>query len=199
MNKLQFAVLTPPGLPDPSLAIAASRFGALGVLDLDYCPTPQAMRQALADLSRYAAHPFGVRVHYRQQELLDVLLDSRPQGLDTLLLVGTDPQGLQAQIEVMQDRLRQIFVEVLDVKTARLVEAMGVAGVVVKGNEAGGFVSQETTFVLLQQCLAEVSLPVFAHGGIGLHTAAACYAAGAAGVVLDSQLALAASRSCRPL
>ena len=35
-----------------------------------------------------------------------------------------------------------------------------------------------------------MSLPVFAQGGIGLYTAAACYAAGAAGCVLEIQLSL---------
>jgi acyl transferase domain-containing protein/NAD(P)H-dependent flavin oxidoreductase YrpB (nitropropane dioxygenase family)/NAD(P)-dependent dehydrogenase (short-subunit alcohol dehydrogenase family) len=65
-----------------------------------------------------------------------------------------------------------------------------VDGLIAKGNEAGGWVGEETTFILLQQLLNRVSVPVWAHGGIGLHTSAACYVAGAAGVVLDSQLAL---------
>jgi len=51
-------------------------------------------------------------------------------------------------------------------------------------------VGEETTFILLQRFLTRLSLPIWAQGGIGLRTAAACYAAGAAGVVLDSQLYL---------
>jgi hypothetical protein len=58
--------------------------------------------------------------------------------------------------------------------------------------ESGGRVSDLSTFVLLQQLLEDgtVSLPVWAAGGVGLRTAAACVLGGAAGVVLDSQLAL---------
>ena len=41
------------------------------------------------------------------------------------------------------------------------------------------------------------SVPVHVRGGIGLRTAAACRAGGAAGVVLDDQLALA--RECGAL
>lgn len=47
--------------------------------------------------------------------------------------------------------------------------------------------------MLLQHLLADpaVDVPVYAAGGIGAHTAAAAVAGGAAGVVLDVQLALA--------
>lgn len=55
---------------------------------------------------------------------------------------------------------------------------------------AGGRVGQETTFVLLQRLLGSSDLPIYAWGGIGLYSAAACCAGGAAGVVLDWQLAL---------
>ena len=49
-----------------------------------------------------------------------------------------------------------------------------------------------STFVLLQRLLAGdgPGVPVWACGGIGPHTAAAAVAGGAAGVVLDVQLAL---------
>lgn len=55
-----------------------------------------------------------------------------------------------------------------------------------------GRVGELTTFVLLQRLLSqpELSVPVFAAGGIGPHTAAAAVAGGATGVVLDTQLAL---------
>jgi len=43
---------------------------------------------------------------------------------------------------------------------------------------------------LLQQLVAELDLPVWAAGGIGVHTAAGAVAGGATGIVLDSQLAL---------
>ena len=69
---------------------------------------------------------------------------------------------------------------------------------VAKGHEAGGAVGEETTFILLQRLLREFTLPIWAHGGIGLHSSAACYVAGAAGVVLDSQLLLLAESALLP-
>ncbi|MGW9432698.1 beta-ketoacyl synthase N-terminal-like domain-containing protein, partial [Streptomyces decoyicus] len=56
-----------------------------------------------------------------------------------------------------------------------------------------------TTCVLLQRVLADpsVTVPVLAAGGIGPHTAAAAVAGGAAGVLLDSQLALTTEGEAR--
>ncbi|MCI4086008.1 SDR family NAD(P)-dependent oxidoreductase [Streptomyces sp. MMS21 TC-5] len=70
--------------------------------------------------------------------------------------------------------------------------AAGAHCLVAKGHEAGGRVGASTTFVLLQRLLGDPSLtlPVRAFGGIGPHTAAAAVAGGAAGVLLDVQLAL---------
>ncbi|WP_338118481.1 beta-ketoacyl synthase N-terminal-like domain-containing protein, partial [Streptomyces coryli] len=71
--------------------------------------------------------------------------------------------------------------------------ADGADGLIARGSECGGGpVGELSTFVLLQQLLAEprLTLPVWAAGGIGEHTAAAAVLGGAAGVVLDVQLAL---------
>jgi len=59
-----------------------------------------------------------------------------------------------------------------------------------KGHEAGGAVGEESTFVLLQRVLRHTELPVYVRGGIGLHSAAACWVGGAAGAVLDNQMLL---------
>ena len=64
-------------------------------------------------------------------------------------------------------------------------------GLIVAGNEAGGWGGAESSFVLLQGVLAEGGPPVWVRGGIGPNVAAGCVAAGAAGVVLDGALLLA--------
>ncbi|WP_395106125.1 SDR family NAD(P)-dependent oxidoreductase [Actinomadura sp. SCN-SB] len=94
-------------------------------------------------------------------------------------------------------RGRRILVEVVDPEEAIAALARfggtGVlGGLIARGFEGGGRVGHLTTFVLLQRLLgdAQVNVPVWACGGIGPHTAAAAVAGGAAGVVLDSQLAL---------
>ncbi|MFG2944625.1 SDR family NAD(P)-dependent oxidoreductase [Streptomyces adustus] len=85
-----------------------------------------------------------------------------------------------------------MLVEVTDLEEARAAVRAGAYGLIARGSECGGRVGELSAFVLLQQLLAapDVPLPVWACGGIGPRTAAAAMAGGAAGVVLDAQLAL---------
>jgi acyl transferase domain-containing protein/NAD(P)H-dependent flavin oxidoreductase YrpB (nitropropane dioxygenase family) len=86
----------------------------------------------------------------------------------------------------------RILAEVTDLAQAREAVRAGAHGLIARGNESGGRVGDLSTFVLLQQLLGEgdLDVPVWACGGIGPRTAVAAVAGGAAGVVLDSQLAL---------
>ncbi|OEU78371.1 MAG: hypothetical protein BA865_04125, partial [Desulfobacterales bacterium S5133MH4] len=113
-----------------------------------------------------------------------------PEHLKVVMLTYADPQILGQEAQALRDRGLTIILESACLEQALVGEQIGVNGVIAKGHEAGGRVGKETTFILLQRLLKSLSLPVWAQGGIGLHTAAACYAAGAAGVILDTQLAL---------
>ena len=194
MNDFQTIVTTPFRQLSPAIAIAATRAGGLGCCDLEFAENARTVRQAVETLERFAKGPYGVRASYRQDDLLAALSGDSLPRLEFLILAArgqVDSDPLRQQVDVAHSRGLRVLLEVTDVFLAQLGEALGVDGIVAKGHESGGFVGEETTFVLLQRCLTGVSLPVYAHGGIGLHTAAACYAAGAAGVVLDAQLALA--------
>ncbi|HEY6422755.1 MAG TPA: beta-ketoacyl synthase N-terminal-like domain-containing protein, partial [Pseudonocardiaceae bacterium] len=172
--------VTPFEEPNAPLTVALARAGAVGVLDLGR--DADRARAALADVCRWWRGGFGVRL---------------PAGCPLT------PADLPEQVDLVVHRFgarwspasgRRAFVEVTSVAQARAARQAGVSGLIAKGAEAGGRVGTTTTFVLLQQLLADpqIRIPVWAAGGIGLHTAAAAVAGGAAGVVLDSQLALVA-------
>ncbi|MEU6153461.1 SDR family NAD(P)-dependent oxidoreductase [Actinosynnema sp. NPDC047251] len=162
--------------PAPRLTATAARAGGLGVLELS-TSDPRAAADALDRAARWTAGRFGVRVRP------GCAVPDLPDAADTVLLA--DPARTAADFPG-----RRVLVEVVDLAEARAAVAAGAAGLVVRGREAGGRVGGLSTFVLLQQVLAAVSIPVWAAGGIGPHTAAAAVAGGAAGVVLDTQLAL---------
>ncbi|MCJ0869780.1 type I polyketide synthase [Streptomyces sp. AP-93] len=117
-----------------------------------------------------------------------------PAEVDTVLLAdpaGHTPGGV-AGWAAAAGRPR-VWAEITDPAQAAAAVAAGAEALVAKGHEAGGRVGGTTTFVLLQQLLAGPrfgTLPVRACGGIGPHTAAAAVAGGAAGVLVDVQLAL---------
>jgi acyl transferase domain-containing protein/NAD(P)H-dependent flavin oxidoreductase YrpB (nitropropane dioxygenase family) len=162
--------------PDVGLVRALSRAGALGVLDLGH--SASRARAALADAKASLRAPFGVRI----PEQLDVTEIDLPPGAHVVVVPASRGE--------FQWGRRTVLAQITTLAEARGALQGGAHGLIVKGNEAGGCVGDETSFVLLQRVLAETGARVWVQGGIGLHTAAACIAAGARGVVLDSQLAL---------
>ncbi|MFG2337720.1 SDR family NAD(P)-dependent oxidoreductase [Streptomyces yangpuensis] len=189
--------------PRPGIVTAAERSGALGLLDLGR--DADAARRALAELDRRlgtacrgtgpdtatgtGAGRYGVRVPAG----CPLGPGDLPPGVDTVLLA--DPGSLTprtvAAWAAAAGRPR-VWAEVTGPAEAATAVDSGVRALVAKGHEAGGRVGGSTTFVLLQQLLGDpsIALPVLACGGIGPHTAAAAVAGGAAGVLLDAQLAL---------
>ncbi|MFC9283367.1 SDR family NAD(P)-dependent oxidoreductase [Streptomyces collinus] len=175
--------LTPFGEPDAGLAAAACAAGAFGVLDLG--DGDRRSREELSRLRRTAPGPYGVRVT-GGCTLGPADLDGGP---DTVVL-GVDAPWSVAEVAPQY----RVLAEVTDPAQAREAVRAGAHGLIARGAESGGRIGATSTFVLLQLLLRaeDFDLPVWACGGIGPHTAAAAVAGGAAGVVLDSQLALLA-------
>lgn len=88
-----------------------------------------------------------------------------------------------------------VFVEVGAAQDASIAEKAGATGLIARGSEGPGWVSETNGFVLLQKILQSSRLPVFLQGGVSLRTAAGAIRAGASGVVLDNHLLLTESSS----
>ncbi len=190
MQAFRFIALTPPCLPDPSVAIAASRAGEIGIVDLEHIKNEQEGLDAISKLACYANKDCGIKLHGGGGPFATSIISKLPKQVDVAILTCDSPEILQKQTQLFRHKNIAVLLEVTSLDQALLANASGVDGIIAKGSEAGGLVGDETSFILLQQLSKSISLPVWVQGGIGLHTAAACYAAGAAGVVLDVQLAL---------
>jgi acyl transferase domain-containing protein/NAD(P)H-dependent flavin oxidoreductase YrpB (nitropropane dioxygenase family) len=200
MSSFSAIGVTPFNRPDARLCVAVVRAGALGILDLG-----RDRDTGLQELGRVgsalapgrpdgASGELGVRVQpnapYEPADLLPairtVLLVSHGQG------VAAWRGGTEARDPSVG---RRVLVEVRSVREARAAVAAGADGLILTGNESGGLVGESSAFILLQEVQAwlqggEASPALYVRGGIGLRTAAACYAGGATGVVLDEQFAL---------
>lgn len=176
--------------PRPGIVTAAERAGALGLLDLGR--DASAARRGFAELDRRlgsGAGSYGVRVPAG----CPLGPGELPAAVDTVLLA--DPASHtpeQVAAWTAAAGRPRVWAEVTSPAEATTAVAAGAGALVAKGHEAGGRVGGATTFVLLQHLLGDpaIRVPVRAHGGIGPHTAAAAVAGGAAGVLLDVQLAL---------
>ncbi|RZU50320.1 acyl transferase domain-containing protein [Krasilnikovia cinnamomea] len=182
-NRLVIAVTGGAGLDaSPYALTAAVRAGALGVLDLGD-GDPWSLR-TLADAARRTTG-FGVRVTAACAATPAELAETAGPAVHVIILTADSPWPV-AELA----RRYQVLVEVTDLAEARAAEAAGAHGLVARGMESGGRVSELSAFVLLQQLVAEVELPVWVAGGIGPSTAVASVVGGAAGVLLDTQLLL---------
>ncbi|MEY2243252.1 SDR family NAD(P)-dependent oxidoreductase [Streptomyces sp. BF23-18] len=184
--------ITPFGEPDARLAAAVCRAGGLGVLDLG--AGDRRSRDALERLHRLARGPFGVRIGARcRLDPADLAPGTGDAGRPDTVVLAVDAPWQAGDLATGH----RVLVEVTDLDEARAAVLAGAYGLIARGSECGGRVGELSTFVLLQRLLAapDIPLPVWACGGIGPRTAAAAMAGGAAGVVLDSQLALLAESS----
>ncbi|MEV0895946.1 SDR family oxidoreductase [Actinoplanes sp. NPDC049802] len=174
--------VTPFGLPDGRLLAACCRAGARGVLDLSGHDGP--VTAELRRAARWAPGRFGVRAS------ATLTAADLPDRVDTVIV----PSGIRA----LNWGGRTVLAEVTSLAQARAAMAAGADGLLARGSETRDPDAGLSVFVLLQQLLAELPVPVWAWGGIGPHTAAAAVAGGAAGVVLDTALALLPEASPPP-
>lgn len=140
--------------------------------------------------------------------LLETLSRERAAGLGLRIPDGVDVAGVAlppsvrylvagGDLAALPDAWRAVPVlaQVCSLAEGERALAAGAAGLIAKGQESGGRVGEESSFVLLQRLVALAAgqgadaVPVWCQGGIALNTAAGAFAGGAYGVVIDSILA----------
>ena len=186
MHPFQIIALTPAGVADARLVLAADRAGCLGIINAEIGALPYAVLDKLRGRTRA---PFGLKLAAIDDEILSGLEGYVPAGLGWLVVDASIVLARPELLQRMAGLGLRVIVEVTEWDD-RLAALSDHHALQVKGHEAGGLVGEETSFVLLQKALACQSAPVFVRGGVGLHGTAAVRAAGAAGVVLDDQLLL---------
>ncbi len=209
---------------DFAIVAAAARAGGIGVIDLTFAHTgdekksdkrafdetvrqlESAVHHLVQSTSASESHrgSIGIKLQSDQVERFSGLLTflGQQDSSSSVILVPANKADnkLASAVKLAKRKKLFVFVEAISLDEAKLAKAACADAVIIKGHESGGRTGDETTFVLLQRCLKEkIDLPLYAHGGVGVHTAAACYVAGAAGIVLDSQLLLCRESAVSPL
>ena len=179
-------VLTPAGLPEASLAIAAVRAGHVGLLNLELAGDMQddAGLNSLAELTEGG---WGIS-HHDPEIAAEIVGRYAARGLSLVVVPAALGLEQAALVAAMRSAGVQVLFEVLEWDN-RLCGPIAADGIILKGHESGGRVGEATSFILLQQAIAAGPAgPVYVRGGVGLISAGAMRAGGASGVVLDDQL-----------
>jgi NAD(P)H-dependent flavin oxidoreductase YrpB (nitropropane dioxygenase family) len=179
---------TPAGLCNADLAIAACRAGGVGIVNGEMQADSGPARRALDTLAGAVGSAYGIKLDSIDADMAAALRAHGQGGLRWLII---DAGLVSAQRELLQE-LRLAGAKVLAEVVTPHWPAAGletlVDGLLLKGNEAGGFVGENASFILLQKWRSQTQLPLYIRGGLTPHSAAACSAVGVAGGVLDSQL-----------
>jgi acyl transferase domain-containing protein len=182
-------LLSPLGLGHPALAVAASRAGGIGVLDLELATTPPFAQLQL--LARHAGEQgFGLRLGAFDADLAAQLAAFSDAGLGLLILGREQWADWQAWLATLPGDGPTLLLELSDNDPVDGAIACRIDGLLLKGHEAAGFVGESSSFILAQHWRTHCDLPLYLRGGITPHTAAAAALGGFAGVALDSQVLL---------
>ena len=160
------------------------RAGALPVLDAEFMDT-----ETLLEAGRTLDEKnilFAIRVPLSRKDLLEKLKKNPPRYLEALIF-SYDFEDALKNLDLKAWPVKRLL-EIKHTGHGPELSRMGVHGLVLKGLEAGGSVSRHTALILMQEYLEASNLPLFIHGGVGMHTAAGFFSAGASGLVLDAQL-----------
>jgi len=189
----EFIVMCPLGSAQAATAIAGSRAGELGVVSLAFAEDLPAGLEQLQRLCELGGEACGVLV--REDHVMEAALAAEAPRLRAVLLDGVAGGAdaaacLSRRVASVRDAGPRAIVVAASLQEALAAQEAGADAVIAKGQEAGGWVGDTGAFVLSQQLVGALELPVFVHGGVGLRTVAAVRASGAAGAVLDAQLLL---------
>ncbi|HOX24860.1 MAG TPA: nitronate monooxygenase [Candidatus Krumholzibacteria bacterium] len=171
------------------LAAAVANAGGLGLLGSGSM-RPDLFRDQLRKCRTLTDRPFGVNVPLLYSHSAEILEIALAEGVRLFVTSAGSPRRA---IGRLKDRGCTVLHVVASPALAVKCEDAGCDAVVCEGFEAGGHNGREelTTLVLVPQCVAAVTIPVVAAGGIATGAQwAACMALGADGVQIGTRFAM---------
>jgi enoyl-[acyl-carrier protein] reductase II len=173
------------------LASAVSNAGGLGIIETSSGDLP-AVREEIRKMRDLTDKPFGVNIaqlFVRDSSIVDFVVDN---GVRFVTTSAGDPTRYTA---LLKEAGLTVFHVVPTLRGALKAVDAGVDGLVVEGNEGGGFKDSHgaSTMVLLPQIASRVDLPIIAAGGIcDGRSMAAAFVLGAEGVQMGTRMVSAA-------
>ncbi|WP_406700276.1 SDR family NAD(P)-dependent oxidoreductase [Singulisphaera sp. Ch08] len=163
----------------------------MGILDLGFAFQAEDEVETLLRVSKFLkGQTFGLRLP--ASALDESAVATFPANLGMVVVAEAGGEDWGRLRAILSGSVCIAVAEVTSRASCRAAAAAGFEALIVAGNEAGGRVAEESSLILLQAALGIAGAPpVWVRGGIGLRSASACVAAGAAGVVLDGAVLLA--------
>jgi nitronate monooxygenase len=181
---IEYPVIVAPMflISNTKMVKAALRSGVSAAFPALNYRTDRELRAAIAEIRQFSSKPFGVnlivnRSNPRYKNQLDTLVELK---VDYIITSLGSPREV---IERCKDRGIKVFCDVVDLKYAQKVEALGADAVIAVNARAGGHAGNLAPQELITLLKAHCNIPIIAAGGIAtnqdLQQAMAWGAAGA--------------------
>ncbi len=102
-NKKKFHIvcITPPGLPNPAIAIAASRASGIGILDLEFTNDLEVALDAIDKMDKHARHGCGIKLNGEDDDLINDIAQKLPGNVAVVIITFTKPEKLCKYIDIL--------------------------------------------------------------------------------------------------
>lgn len=172
------------------LAAAVSEAGGLGVLGVGFAP-PEFIEQQIRLTKSMTTKPYAINVFIEKEETLKVVTQIAVKEKVPVIyadtIVGLDSTLTEKYVSIWHENGMKVVIKASIMDDAVIADKAGADAVIMKGWEAGGHVTYESTMTIVPLAAETLSCPVVAGGGIidGAGVAAA-FALGAQGVEMGS-------------
>lgn len=151
------------------LVAAVSEAGGLGVLGVGFAP-PAFIEAQIKETVARTSKPYAINVFIEQDEVLEQVTKVAVAGKVPVIyadtIVGLDPALTEKYIRIWHEHGMKVVVKASILNDAIISDKAGADAVIIKGWEAGGHVTYETTMTLVPLAVETLSCPVIAGGGI---------------------------------
>ena len=151
------------------LVASVSEAGGLGVLGVGFAPV-EFIEAQIKETKSMTKKPFAINLFIESEELMERVTaiaaqeDVKVIYADTI--IGLDPELTKKYVDIWHSHGMKVIIKASILNDAVIADEAGADAVIIKGWEAGGHVTYETTMTLVPLAVETLSCPVIAGGGI---------------------------------
>lgn len=151
------------------LVAAVSEAGGLGVLGVGFAPV-EFIEMQIAETKKRTDKPFAINLFIEEEILLkkvtDIAIRDQVPVIYADTIIGLDSALTEKYVKIWHDNGIKVIIKASILDDAVIADRAGADAVIIKGWEAGGHVTYETTMTLVPLAVETLSCPVIAGGGI---------------------------------
>lgn len=165
---IQYPIIVAPMflISNEDMVVEALEGGATAAIPALNYRTTDELRSAIQNIKKRSAKPFGINLivnssNLKYKDQLEILIQEKVAFIITSL---GNPKEV---IERCKPKGIKVFCDVVDLKYAQKVEALGANAIIAVNNKAGGHAGPQSAEELIKELSENCSIPIISAGGVG--------------------------------